>query len=124
MGHPKDYQTHADRKMVAMAMHATSKPPYDNAPAFLKELEQLRIPHVLVATGEFDPNLVAEPGGSYEVVDRLRAAREKEDGFGGAGLPRTELNVMEATGHGAPRTAVAPFLAPPPPSLSARAAGS
>ena len=28
----------------------------------------MEVPHVLVVTGEFDPNLVAEPGGSYDVV--------------------------------------------------------
>ena len=43
----------------------------------------------LVATGEFDPNLVASPGGSREVVLHLQQR-----------LPRAELAVLENTGHG------------------------
>ena len=51
-----------------MAMHATSKAPYDAPDSFLAELDKLCVANVLVATGEFDHNLVADPGGSYDRV--------------------------------------------------------
>ena len=41
----------------------------------------------LVAMGEFDPNLVARPGGANEIVGALRPV-----------LP-VELRIMEACGH-------------------------
>jgi pimeloyl-ACP methyl ester carboxylesterase len=83
------FTEHANRKMTAMAMHATSKAPYDAPDSFLAELDKLRVENVLVATGEFDPNLVADPGGSYDVVARLQPR-----------LPRAELIILENTGHG------------------------
>ena len=83
------YQTHANRKLTGMAMHATSKAPYDEPESFLAELDKLTVPNVLIATGEFDPNLLADPGGSYDVVARLQPR-----------LPRAELIILENTGHG------------------------
>ena len=83
------FSEHTNRKLTAMAMHATSKAPYDAPDSFLAELDKLCVAHVLVATGEFDPNLVADPGGSYDVVARLQPR-----------LPRTELAILENTGHG------------------------
>eukprot|EP01043_Picozoa_sp_COSAG02_P018501 COSAG02_NODE_865_length_16381_cov_14.799533_10_plen_310_part_00 len=83
------FTEHANRKLAAMAMHATSKPPYDAPDSFLKELDKLLVANVLVATGEFDPNLVADRGGSYDVVTRLQSR-----------LPHAELIILENTGHG------------------------
>ena len=105
------YNHHENRKLASMAMHATSKAPYDAPETFLAELDKLRVPNVLVATGEFvssatplplrscrplrrplrgqDPNLVADPGGSHDVVARLQL-----------NLPRAELMILENTGHG------------------------
>lgn len=83
------FAEHANRKLTAMAMHATSKAPYDVPDSFLTELDKLSISSVLVATGEFDPNLVADPGGSYQIVARLQPR-----------LPRAELIILENTGHG------------------------
>ena len=60
------FQQHRNRKLASMAMHATSKAPWDSAANFKAAItEQLtgRV-CVLVATGEFDPNLVAKEGGS------------------------------------------------------------
>jgi pimeloyl-ACP methyl ester carboxylesterase len=83
------FSAHANRKLASMAMHATSKAPYDEPESFLEELDKLTVENVLVATGEFDPNLVADPGGSYDVVARLQPR-----------LPRAELIILENTGHG------------------------
>lgn len=88
------FQQHKNRKLASMAMHATSKAPWDSAANFKAAIaEQLTgRPCVLVATGEFDPNLVAKEGGSRACLDFMQ---------GEVGLTAAELNIMEATGHGA-----------------------
>ena len=89
---PQAAWTHANKKMSAMAMHATSKAPYGSADTFtasmnLSGLDVAAVP-ILIATGEFDPNLVATPGGSVETLALLR----------GLGLDVT-LSVMDSAGH-------------------------
>jgi len=80
---------HLNQKLAEMAMHATSKAPYDSAETFMAAtLGAVDCP-ILVALGEFDPNLVLSPGGAYEVVEKLQTR-----------LPATELHILDATGHG------------------------
>lgn len=87
------YHQHANPNLAAMAMHATSKPPFNTAESFMTEtFDFLDTVDVLLATGEFDPNLVAQPGGSREVAKRLRRRPLLN--------AQTKLVVLESTGHG------------------------
>ena len=89
---PQNFQEHANRKLAGMAMHATSKAPYDTAESFLASITTLKC-NTLLATGEFDPNLNVDPGGTEAIAEHLRpmcAAHGKA----------VELKVLESTGHG------------------------
>ena len=47
-----DFNAHENRKFAAMGMHATSKPPYDSAPAFLEACAPKVSCPTLIAVGE------------------------------------------------------------------------
>jgi len=88
----KRITSHRDRQDCMKAMSATSKPKYGSPKNFadavgLSSTAPLGYP-VLIAVGEFDPNLIASPGGSKEIVQQLRLRQ-----------PSTELSILDATGH-------------------------
>ena len=74
------YSHHENRKLASTAMHATSKAPYDAPETFLAELDKLRVPNVLVATGEFvsraTPRSRCTPAGrcADRCADRIRTS--------------------------------------------------
>jgi pimeloyl-ACP methyl ester carboxylesterase len=89
---PTGFQEHSSRKMASMAMHATSKAPFHEAASFLSSVGTLRC-NVLLCTGEFDPNLTAEAGGTIAIAEHFRPIC--------AAYGRTvSLKVLEVTGHG------------------------
>lgn len=83
-------------KSADRAMNATNKPPYDAAATFAaavlpsdeRAASGILCP-ALIALGEFDPNLVAKPGGANDVFNWLQARPHAI----------TEMRVMEAVGH-------------------------
>eukprot|EP00747_Dinoflagellata_sp_TGD_P037189 gnl/TRDRNA2_/TRDRNA2_138924_c1_seq1.p1 gnl/TRDRNA2_/TRDRNA2_138924_c1~~gnl/TRDRNA2_/TRDRNA2_138924_c1_seq1.p1 ORF type:complete len:286 (-),score=43.45 gnl/TRDRNA2_/TRDRNA2_138924_c1_seq1:56-913(-) len=86
---PPGFQTHANKKLAQMAMHATSKPPFNEPDSFTASSLRRLFPFpVSIITGEFDPNLVG-PGGSDESLVELRTA----------GNTTAELRVVPSAGH-------------------------
>ena len=74
-------------KLSMLTTMATGKAPYGDGETFLKAyLGGVSCP-TLVAMGEFDPNLVAKPGGADDIVAALLPV-----------LP-AKLRIMEACGH-------------------------
>ena len=68
----KEITRHKNRDVAALAMYATSKPPFDTAEGFYQSaLVKVKSP-VTIVMGEFDPNLLASPGGAYEVCSFLK----------------------------------------------------
>ena len=80
---------HRHVKNCARAMAATSKAPFDTAESFAVAvgLDECTV-KVLLATGEYDINLIAK-GGTKEVFERLQEGRSE-----------TELCVLDNCGHG------------------------
>jgi len=83
---------HKSKKACMLAMAATSKVGYDSAEAFLKtvglkEVESILYP-IIMMMGEFDPNLIASPGGSKEMLKEFRDRK---------GV--TQLAILDSTGH-------------------------
>eukprot|EP00747_Dinoflagellata_sp_TGD_P214738 gnl/TRDRNA2_/TRDRNA2_87554_c0_seq2.p1 gnl/TRDRNA2_/TRDRNA2_87554_c0~~gnl/TRDRNA2_/TRDRNA2_87554_c0_seq2.p1 ORF type:complete len:137 (-),score=19.26 gnl/TRDRNA2_/TRDRNA2_87554_c0_seq2:57-467(-) len=79
--------------VVNLTGAATFKAPYDQAASFAAAV----LPNdggivcpVLVAMGEFDPNIVCKPGGANEVFGLLSARPPPA---------RSEMKIMEACGH-------------------------
>ncbi len=72
---PKGGFAHSNRRTAAQAVAATGKPPYNAAATFTAAA--LARPHpfpVSIVTGEFDPNLIANPGGSDLSLALLKKA--------------------------------------------------
>ena len=84
----KVISVHKNRRVAGLAMFATSKAPYDTAEGFFEAaLAKIKAP-VSIIMGEFDPNLLASPGGAREVAEYL-----EERGV------EVKLVVVESAGH-------------------------